>query len=143
MSGDDGIQGTIDAFAQALAGFVAGDGTPFAALWSHGEDVTIFGAWGAYEQGWDAVGPRLAWAASRFGGGEIAYEPLAAGTSGDLGYAIGLERGTVRVAGQEEPRPLLLRVTHLFRREDDEWKMFHRHADPIAAKTASEEILRR
>ncbi len=143
MSGDDGIQGAVDAFARALECFVGGDGRAFAALWSHGEDATVFGAWGAYEQGREAVGPRLAWAASRFGGGEIAYEPLASGTSGDLGYAIGLERGTVRVAGQEEPRPLLLRVTHLFRREDGAWKMFHRHSDPIAAKTAPEEILRR
>jgi len=39
------------------------------ALWSHAADVTIFGGWGAYEQGWEQVGPRLDWAAARFRGG--------------------------------------------------------------------------
>ena len=143
MTGDDGIQGAIDASAAALAAFVQGDAAPFAALWSQGDDVTIFGGWGAYERGWDAVGPRLGWAASRFAGGRVAYEPLAAGSSGDLGYAIGLERGQVRVAGSGEPRPLLLRVTHIFHREEGQWKLIHRHADPITAKTPPEEILQR
>ena len=141
MTSGDGIQGAIDAFAAALATFVQGDATPFAAQWSQGDDVTLFGGWGAYERGWDAVGPRLAWAASRFAGGRVAYEPLAAGSSGDLGYAIGLERGEVRVAGSAEPRPLLLRVTHIFRREEGRWKLIHRHADPITARTPPEAIL--
>ena len=36
----------------------------FQDLYSHADDVTIFGAFGGHEQGWDTVGPRLAWAAS-------------------------------------------------------------------------------
>ncbi len=44
--------------------FVNGDAGPYKQLWSHTDDVTIFGGWGAYEQGWDAVSRRLDWAAS-------------------------------------------------------------------------------
>ena len=47
------------------------------------------------------------------------------------------------MVGGDAPRPLLLRVTHLFRREAGQWKLIHRHADPIAAKTPPEAILQR
>ncbi len=51
----------------------------------------------AYEQGWEQVGPRLDWAAARFHGGQFTYESLAMGMSGDLAYAIGIERGEAHV----------------------------------------------
>ena len=38
----------------ALERFVNGDAGPYKQLWSHADDVTIFGGWGGYEQGWDA-----------------------------------------------------------------------------------------
>lgn len=44
---------------EALRRFVQGDAGPYKSLWSHRDDVTIFGGWGAYEQGWAAVAPRL------------------------------------------------------------------------------------
>ena len=49
----------------ALRRFVQGDARPYKSQWSHRDDVTIFGGWGAYEQGWATVEPRLDWAASR------------------------------------------------------------------------------
>jgi hypothetical protein len=40
----------------ALRRFVQGDAEPLKSLWSHRDDVTIFGGWGACEQGWAAAG---------------------------------------------------------------------------------------
>lgn len=144
MGGGEDFQRAVEAVYATFPAFGAGDAAPYAALWSRRDDVTIFGGFGAYERGWAAVGPRLDWAASRFGGAgqTTRYEPLAAGSSGDLGYAVGLERSEgVRLAGQEAASAGLLRVTHLFRREDGAWRIIHRHADPIAARTAPEAIL--
>jgi len=151
MGSDEEFQRAVEAVYATYGAFGAGDAAPFAALWSRGDDVTIFGGFGAYERGWAAVGPRLDWAASRLGGGDrptvqrlaghaspdttSQYELLAAGSSGDLGYAVSLDRMR-EGAG-------VLRVTHLFRREDGAWRIIHRHADPIAAKTAPEAILLR
>ena len=55
----------------ALRRFVQGDAEPYKSLWSRAGDVTIFGGWGAYEQGWAAVEPRLEWD----GGGSFTGTP--------------------------------------------------------------------
>ena len=144
MGGDEEFQRAVEAVYATFGAFGAGDAAPFAALWSRRDDVTIFGGFGAYKRGWAAVGTRLDWAASRFGSDDqtTRYEPLAAGNSGDLGYPIGLERSdSARLAGQAAPRAGVLRVTHLFRREGGAWRIIHRHADRLTAKTAPEAIL--
>ena len=146
MGSDEDFQRAVEAVYATFAAFGAGDAAPFAALWSRRDDVTIFGAFGAYERGWAAVRPRLDWAASRFAADNptVRYEPLAAGSSGDLGYAVGLERAEgQRLAGQDAVSAGVLRVTHLFRREEGRWKLIHRHADPITARTPPEAILQR
>ncbi len=40
-----------------------------------------------------------------------------------MAYTLGFERFNASIAG----RPV--RVTHIYRREDGEWKIVHRHAD--------------
>ena len=63
----------------ALRRFAQGDAEPYKSLWSRADDVTIFGGWGAYEQGWAAVEPRLEWAASRYSEGWLDRENLLEG----------------------------------------------------------------
>ena len=41
------------------------------------------------------------------------------------------ERSEVRVVGREDYVPLVLRVTHIFRRENGDWKIIHRHGDAV------------
>ena len=103
------------------------------------------GAWGAYEMGWDEVGPRYDWAAARFGesGAEVEVEYLSSGVSGDLAYTVAIERSEVRLVDQDRPAPMVLRVTHIFRKEDGVWKLVHRHADPLMGKTAPATVLQK
>ena len=92
--------------------FVNGDAGPYKQLWSHVDDVTIFGGWGGYEQGWDAVSRRLDWAASRFEEGHVDICNLTAGSSGDLAYSIDIETNVGLVDGAAR-RETALRVTHI------------------------------
>jgi ketosteroid isomerase-like protein len=141
MPPDEEFRRVVDEIGDTGNAFLSGNSDPVKSYWSHQDDVTIFGGWGAYELGWAEVGARLDWAASRFGGGHLRQEIIASGTSGDLGYTVCLERGLARVAGQSGEAPVVLRVTQIYRRVDGSWKLIHRHADPAAEKTPPKAIL--
>jgi len=119
--------------------FAAGRAAAFQDLYAHSDDVTIFGALGGHEHGWDIVGPRLAWAAAQFEpnqGAATDRTVLNAHFGADVGYVVTLEgiAGSTLVDGA---RRGTLRVTHVFRREPDGWKIVHRHADPLIDKVGA------
>ena len=141
LRADDFYQ-TLEQVRTANQHFLAGDSAPYKACWSHTDDVTIFGGWGAYEKGWEQVGPRLDWAAARFLEGQRTFELLSMALSGDLAYTVWIERGETHVVGSDELRPSGLRVTHIFRREEGAWKIIHRHADAIMEKIEATAVSR-
>jgi ketosteroid isomerase-like protein len=80
----------------------------------------------------------------------VTLEPLTMGMSGDLAYTVYIEKSQVRVAGRDGAelaerisnlRPMALRVTHIFRREEGAWKIIHRHADAIMEKIEATAVL--
>ncbi len=104
-----------------------GDVGPRLALWSHHDPVTLYGAV-LSGSGWDELSRMFGAVASWFSDSEeYEFELVAAGASGDLAYTVGYEHNNVNVEG--EPRRYTLRVTHVYRREDGEWRIVHRHAD--------------
>jgi ketosteroid isomerase-like protein len=110
--------------------FHNGDVGPRMATWSHNDPVTLFGAL-LTKSGWSEVAPAFEFLASRFSNGKAyEYEVIGAGASGDLAYIVGYEH-TMASVGGAEPEAYDLRVTTVFRREDGQWKIVHRHADPM------------
>ena len=108
---------------------------PFKALWSRTADITLSGGLGGtIEKGWDAIGPRLDWVATQFANGRTMRERIASGASGDLGYLVQLEHIRFNVPGRTEESAKDYRVTMLFRREADGWRMIHRQADSNLAR---------
>ena len=94
--------------------------------------MTLFGA-KASGTGWDDVSAIFRTVASWFSDStEYDFEVVTAGASGDLAYTVGYEHNRVKVNGQ--PRTYTLRATHVYRRENGQWRIVHRHADvPPAA----------
>lgn len=106
-----------------------GDAGPRMELWTRNDPVTLFGAMGMCDSGWDAVSRTFRWVASRFSDcTAYSFELVAAGASGDLAYTVGFERATLSVDGGP-PSSTTLRVTHVYRREEGTWKIVHRHGD--------------
>ena len=135
----------VERMHTALHEFVNGDTAEWQAMCSHGADTTLFGGWGGHEKGWEQLGPRYDWAAARFlkGGSEVRQEIVSSGGNDDFYYTVAFERSSVRLAGQAEPMPMALRVTHIYRRENGEWKLLHRHADPLVAIQTAESVIER
>jgi ketosteroid isomerase-like protein len=111
-----------------------GDAQPLKELYSHGEDVTVLGGFGGMEQGWSEVGPRLDWAAAQFTGGAYRRTTLSMVEGSDIAYTVSIEANRVREAGKSQDSVLDLRVTQIYRREGDRWRLVHRHADPLTVK---------
>jgi ketosteroid isomerase-like protein len=97
------------------------------ALWSTQEPVTLFGGGGACVSGSDEV--RRLFQTAVMGivpCRSFDYDLVAAGGGGELAYTVGYEHVSFDPGSTED---YTLRVTHLFRRENGEWKIIHRHAD--------------
>lgn len=114
-----------------------GDVEPRLALWSRHDPVTLYGA-KLSASGWDELEPTFREVASWFTDSvSYDFEVVAAGASGDLAYTVGYEHNKVTVDGQ--PATYTLRATHVYRREDGQWRIVHRHADfpPTSNGTAA------
>jgi len=108
-----------------------GDPGPRMELWSKADPVSLFGAWGPCKSGWAELSRTFQWVASRFSNG-VAYrfELLAADVVGDMAYTVGYEHASASVDGGPV-EPNTLRVTHIYRRENGDWKIVHRHGDHL------------
>ena len=83
--------------------------------------------------GWDEASRLFRWLAAGFSNcAAFNFDLIAAGVSGDLAYTTGYEHTSVSWDGVPL-EPYILRVTHVYRRENGEWKIVHRHGDKVSA----------
>jgi ketosteroid isomerase-like protein len=125
---DDFLTKTLARQVEADEALLNGDPTPRLEMWSTQDPVTVFGALKSVS-GWDEVSRAFRWIGSRFSDCTAhRFELVAAGVSSDLAYTVGFEHTSVSMDGVPV-EPFTLRVTHVYRRENGEWKIVHRHAD--------------
>jgi len=80
--------------------------------------------------------------ASLFSNGTpLDFELIAADVNGDLAYTVGYERSSVSAHGGPA-RSVFLRATQIYRRENGEWNLVHRHADPAPGGSAATDALK-
>jgi ketosteroid isomerase-like protein len=127
------LRAVLPAYVKAEQALHSGDVTPRLSTWSQRDPVTLFGAGVAYRSGWTDVRGVFDWLATTFTGcDDFDVELLAADVSRDLGYTVGIERYHARTSSGSEVQNTL-RVTHVFRRQPDGWRIVHRHGDHMVA----------
>jgi ketosteroid isomerase-like protein len=142
MSESD-LERAIEQDHEALRAFVRGNPEPKKMGYSRGDDATLANPIAPPARGWDQIAVGLDRAASLLRDGEVAFERISDYATADLAYIVEIERARAKMGGGDDMLPIALRVTTIFRREDDGWKVVHRHADPITTPRPVESIVER
>ena len=142
MSAVDDVDKLIEQFHLVQGEVVKGNPEPALRLFSHRDVVTLANPLAPPVRGWERVAEVAERAASQFRDGEmVAFENLAKHVTPEFAYVVRVERARAKVGGSEEVAPLALRVTMIFRSEDGEWRIVHRHADPITTAQPAESVI--
>jgi ketosteroid isomerase-like protein len=142
MSAVEDVDELIEQFNLAQGEVVKGNPEPALRLWSHREDVTLANPFAPPVRGWEQVAEVSERAVSQFRDGEmVGFEIIEKHVTPELAYVVRVERARAKVGGSEDIAPITLRVTMIFRPEDGEWKIVHRHADPITTPQPAESVI--
>jgi ketosteroid isomerase-like protein len=125
--------------AEAASAYIRGDIRRYLSLIKHGDDYTLMPPYGGEPRhGFDLEGALEA-TPKMFQGGEAELEVVQTLASGDLAVLVAIERQRGKVGGMPE-QDWSLRVTLVFRREGAEWRLVHRHADPLVHPISMEHM---
>jgi ketosteroid isomerase-like protein len=114
----------------AEEGFACGRPEDFKALWSHTDEVTLIGGLGgSIELGWEKVAKRLDWASANYVDGARGRREVGGSVESGFAYLVQKEIIEALIGGRAERSKQELRVTMVFRRGDEGWRIVHRHAD--------------
>ena len=142
MAAADDFEEVLEQYHLALDEIMKGSAEGYKRVYSRRDDVTLANPFGPPARGWDEVAPILERAASHYRDGEASgFENVAKYTTAELAYTVEIERCQAKVEGRDDVRPIAVRVTTIFRSEEGEWKVVHRHADPITTAQPAESVI--
>lgn len=125
---------------EAASAYVRGDMERYLELVHHDDQFTLMppfgGPAGRHKQRDEAVRD----SAGFIQDGEARLENVVVHAWGDTLVVAMIERQHGLVAGRAD-QPASLRVTHVYRRVDDDWQLVHRHADPLVEEMPLDDLL--
>ena len=132
----------IEEYHRSIEEVIRGNPEPQKRFWSRADDATLANPLGPPARGWDEISQRLDHACSLLREGEgYSVDRVSEYATDEVAWVLELEECRVKVAGAQEHSPSSLRVTTIFRREDGEWRIAHRHADPITGAQSPESLI--
>jgi ketosteroid isomerase-like protein len=142
MAAADDFDEVLEQYHLALDEIMKGSADGYKKVYSRRDDVTLANPFGPPARGWDEVAQTLERAASHYTDGEATgFENVAKNITPELAYTVEIERCQAKVEGREDVTPIVVRVTTIFRPEEGEWKVVHRHADPITSARPAESVI--
>jgi ketosteroid isomerase-like protein len=133
LSIDREVDELIQRSEQANAALMRGDVARYAALVPMTEDFTLMSPFGGEPTHGSQLTPERVHALSKFfRNGTLAQELVQSYATAEMVVLVVIERARVEVGGLPA-QDWSLRVTLVYRRDGAQWKLAHRHADPLAA----------
>ena len=130
-AGNDEIASLIERAREKNAAFMRGDMARWFQLVRIAPDFTLMQPFGGpASRGFDASPKRLADLSRYFREGETELEVLQTYASNALVVLVMVERQRAEVGGLAA-QDWSLRVTEVYRKDDTDWQLVHRHADPL------------
>ena len=127
---------------EALIAFMRRDTEPYKDIYSRRDDATLANPFGGVARGWGELPDRLDRAASYYTDGEVVrIELISSDHTDDFGYCLEIEYLRGRLGSRDVSDEVGLRTTTVYRCEDGDWKLVHRHADPAIELRPPEAIV--
>ena len=137
---DEELDGLVRRTAEGTAAYIRGEIRRALALIPLADDFTLMAPDGGEPvRGVDASDETLDALERFFQGGEAELDVVQTHASGDLAVLVAIERQHGRVGGLPD-QDWSLRVTLVFRRNGPEWRLVHRHADPLVHGISLEQL---
>jgi ketosteroid isomerase-like protein len=127
---DEEVHELVELSRQSNAALLLGDAERYAQLVKQAVDFTLMSPFGGKPTHGAAPPERMKEIGKFFKNGVLDQELVQAYSSRDLVVLATIERAHVEVGGMPA-QDWALRVTLVYRREGSEWRLAHRHADPL------------
>ena len=111
----------------AMNRMLNGDAVPLAEIWSHGTAVSAMHPIGGRQVGWESVRESFAQVAKLASDGQVELKDQLVHVAGEMAYELGVEHGHFKLGGHHVS--VDFRVTNIYQREKEGWKIVHHHTD--------------
>ena len=126
---------------RALTAILNGDPKGYEALFADRENITLGNPFGPFASGRAAVVKTLAGAAAKYREGSASVELVAKYADDNLACIVEVENDRAKVGNSDTFAEFHVRVTSLYEKIDRNWRLVHRHADPITTPRPAESVL--
>jgi hypothetical protein len=127
---DEELAQLVQRTEEATSAWMRGDMDHYLALTSHARGFTLMNPFGGPPVRYDDRAEDIRAVASYFVGGEATLELVATHAWSDTVVLVMIERQHGQVGGLPD-QDWSLRVTQVYRRDGSDWRVVHRHADPL------------
>ncbi|HZB09509.1 MAG TPA: nuclear transport factor 2 family protein [Rubrobacter sp.] len=142
MATVDDVDELIEQYYRAQREFLKGNPEPVKDLFSRREDVSLANPYGPPVRGCEQVAKTIEHTSSlRSDGTFVGWQIVAKYVTAELAYVVQIERAKAKIGAREDITPYAVRSTMIFRPEDGEWKVVHRHADSITTPQPAESVI--
>jgi len=127
MSAENEVRAASSKFYAALNRMANGEAGPMANVWVTGPQASAHHPIGGRDLTYETVVASFGKVAEIASGGEIQITDQIIDVGGDMAVETGVEIGNLVIAGHEAS--IHHRVTNVYRKGEDGWRLQHHHAD--------------